>query len=244
MKKITLIIYLCFGLISFGQDSISSNFVLLELFTSQGCSSCPPADHNIKTIGEKYAKDQVYILSYHVDYWDYLGWKDKFSSRENSERQRAYARQSFQGRVYTPQLIVNGIKEFNGGDQIKTIKAINQFKDSTAKATIQINKVRLNGRYIQFNSTLKGKYANCKLNVALVENKLSTKILRGENRNRTIAYEHVVRDKIAIGAKEITSGSIRTPLGFDISNGELVFFLQDKTDLSIKGAIAYALMAK
>src|SRR5712691_6056213 len=81
--------------------------VVVELFTSQGCSSCPPAD---ALLGELARRKDVIALGFHISYWDRLGWKDPFSSPQSTERQRAYAR-SFEGQVYTPQLIVDGARE-------------------------------------------------------------------------------------------------------------------------------------
>src|SRR6266404_8712419 len=81
--------------------------VVVELFTSQGCSSCPPAD---ALLGELARRDDVIVLGFHISYWDSLGWKDPFSRPESTERQRAYAR-LFEGQVYTPQLVVGGTRE-------------------------------------------------------------------------------------------------------------------------------------
>jgi len=242
VKQIIITVVFLIGSLSlFGQDSTATNFVLLELFTSQGCSSCPPADENIKLIGEKYRNENVYILSYHVDYWDYLGWKDSFSSRENSERQRFYARKKFYGKVYTPQFIVNGVEEFNGSDQVKTINAIAKFKDSIPKAIAEITTLKVKETVIEFNAKLSGDYSGCQLNIVLIENKLSTKILKGENRNKTIAYEHVVKNKISIPVRELMMGSIKIPSDFNLSNGELIIFLQDKNTLAVKGVTSHQL---
>ncbi|MGB3774226.1 MAG: DUF1223 domain-containing protein, partial [Leeuwenhoekiella sp.] len=84
------------------------NAVLIELFTSQGCSSCPPADKLLKELAENHPEGNVYVLSYHVDYWDRLGWKDIFSQKKFTEKQYSYAKAFKLSTVYTPQAIVNG----------------------------------------------------------------------------------------------------------------------------------------
>ncbi|WP_449397745.1 DUF1223 domain-containing protein [Chryseobacterium wanjuense] len=107
------------------QNNLTENngFAVLELFTSEGCSSCPPADQLMGEIEKLYKDQPVYILAYHVDYWNNLGWKDKFSSVENSRRQQYYSR-TLRSQVYTPQLVVNGKKEFVGSDRNNVEDAI------------------------------------------------------------------------------------------------------------------------
>src|SRR5260221_12724574 len=88
--------------------------VVVELFTSQGCSSCPPAD---ALLGELAKKSEVLALGFHISYWDSLGWKDPLSSKSSTERQKAYARRFSDGRVYTPQMVVDGVSEMVGSDR-------------------------------------------------------------------------------------------------------------------------------
>src|SRR5476651_2318953 len=93
-----------------------NGFVLIELFTSEGCSSCPPADELVARVQKEDKDKPVYILAYHVDYWNNLGWKDQFSSPAYSQRQRQYAAW-LKAEVYTPQIVVNGKKEFVGSEE-------------------------------------------------------------------------------------------------------------------------------
>jgi hypothetical protein len=97
--------------------------VLIELFTSEGCSSCPPADRLLEKLAAEN-NDKVYVLSFHVDYWNYIGWKDPFSQARFSQRQRNYARQFSLESIYTPQMVVNGVAEFVGSDEQKLRAAI------------------------------------------------------------------------------------------------------------------------
>src|SRR5512132_845189 len=99
---------------------------VVELFTSQGCSSCPAAD---AFLGELAKRPDVLALSEHIDYWDYLGWKDPFASRENTERQRAYARRLGSGYVYTPQMVVQGMGQIAGADREGVLELVARAKD-------------------------------------------------------------------------------------------------------------------
>ncbi len=112
-------------------------FAVIELFTSEGCSSCPPADELVsKVLSEN--KPDVYILSFHVDYWDRLGWKDDFSQATFSDRQKQYARYLSLDGVYTPQIVVNGTDQFVGSNEThlrSSIKNINQESNLTIEAS-------------------------------------------------------------------------------------------------------------
>ena len=223
------------------QELKDDNFVLLELFTSQGCSSCPPADKNIIEIGEKYEKQNIYILAYHVDYWDRLGWKDTFGNKNNFNRQRLYTRNKFKERIYTPQLIVNGQVEFNGSNKRKTIGAIDKFQTVTPKATIKIDSMAIVNGLIKFKANISGNFVNSKLHVVLVENNLITKILKGENRGKTINYEHVVKKFISLSVKNSTSGKLKVPKELKLKNSEIIFFLQRNDNMAIIAAKSFSL---
>src|SRR5476649_2001101 len=95
----------------------NKGFAVIELFTSEGCSSCPPADALVAKVQKESADKPVYILAFHVDYWNRLGWKDAFSSAEYSYRQSQYARWLKLSSVYTPQIVVNGHTEFVGSEE-------------------------------------------------------------------------------------------------------------------------------
>ena len=113
-------------------------YSVVELFTSQGCNSCPPAD----VLLQKYVKaSNVIALSYSVDYWDYLGWKDTYGSPKNSARQRNYARARGDGSVYTPQAIVNGLEHMNGASQYKI------------NTNIEVTKKKLKSQLVRLNVT-------------------------------------------------------------------------------------------
>ncbi|MEP2828368.1 DUF1223 domain-containing protein [Parvibaculum sp.] len=166
--------------------------VVVELFTSQGCSSCPPADAYLR---ELVAQDDVIALSYNVGYWDYLGWKDTLASPAHAERQRAYARTLGLSGVYTPQIVVNGVAEGVGskrdeiGAAIEAASALPvgiSFTDKGEALTLDVEA----GEAPEKPATLwLIRYAK----EARVE------IGRGENRGRTIAYAHAVRELTPVG---------------------------------------------
>ncbi|TAL43473.1 MAG: DUF1223 domain-containing protein, partial [Chitinophagaceae bacterium] len=104
----------------------NDGFALVELFTSEGCSSCPPADELIEEVQEKYSGKNVIALSYHVDYWDRLGWKDPFSSADFTNRQEYYGGIFRLNSIYTPQAVINGETEFVGSNSAKLISSIEE----------------------------------------------------------------------------------------------------------------------
>ncbi|MEM6460849.1 MAG: thioredoxin family protein [Pseudomonadota bacterium] len=161
---------------------------VVELFTSQGCSSCPPAD---AVLGELTEQGDLITLSYHVDYWNYLGWDDTLSSRESTERQYDYARTLGRTSVYTPQVIVNGRDHINGADKAGINRKIKAYDGNgrgltvPVSATMDADKIRINI----------GEGAG-KANVILVyfdrENSIDVK--RGENGGKKLTYWNSVRD--------------------------------------------------
>ena len=119
-------------------------FALVELFTSEGCSSCPPADIILEEVQKKYSDKNVLVLSYHVDYWDKLGWKDIFSNALFTERQEYYSNIFGLNSIYTPQAVVNGKKEFIGSNKSKVINSINEQLNEKLAASITLNATQKN----------------------------------------------------------------------------------------------------
>ncbi len=161
---------------------------VVELFTSQGCSSCPPAD---AVLGELSKQGNLVALSYHVDYWNYLGWEDTFSSKESTDRQYDYARTLGRKSVYTPQVIINGRDHINGADKRGINKKVSAFDQSGRGLNVPIE-AALDGEKIKINI---GE-GDGKADVILVyfdrENAVDVK--RGENGGRKLVYWNSVRD--------------------------------------------------
>ncbi|MDQ6761008.1 MAG: DUF1223 domain-containing protein [Bacteroidota bacterium] len=202
----------------------SKNVAVLELFTSQGCSSCPSADRLL----EKYStKDNVIALSFHVDYWNRLGWKDPYSSKEFTERQYNYA-SALNAGVYTPQLVINGQSEMVGSDARKIDNTLKKVWSQDQASEISIQSAKLeNGKAI-INYSLMGNAANNILNIALVEKKTMTEIKAGENGGATLSGTNVVRNFQTLS--DVKDGknsySIEVPAGLSKDNISIVLYLQ------------------
>jgi hypothetical protein len=166
---------------------------VVELFTSQGCSSCPPAD---AYLGELAERDDVLALSFHVDYWDYIGWKDPFASPLNTRRQRVYAQVFGKRYVYTPQMVVNGTIEMTGSDRAAALERI-----AAAAAPDRVSlAMRDDGAgklTVSVPRTADAEDATVWL--VVYDNEHVTAIKRGENRGRTLRNRNVVRGLRPIG---------------------------------------------
>jgi hypothetical protein len=175
--------------------------VVIELFTSQGCSSCPPADAFLE---ELRSTPNVIALSYHVDYWDYLGWKDTLGSPEYSQRQYDYARSRGDMDVYTPQMIVEGRNHFVGSNRAAVLEAIRQ-----AQARPEGVKLTLSDKGGELAIGI-GPSATAEESMVWlmpVMPKVSIKILKGEIAGKEIAYHNIVRGLVPAG---MWSGEAKT----------------------------------
>jgi hypothetical protein len=217
----------------------ASGFAVVELFTSEGCSSCPPAD---KLLGEVVReatekKAPIYALAYHVDYWDRLGWKDPFGSKLGSERQTAYA-EALGATVYTPQAVVNGAEEFVGseGDRLRKSVQTALARPATAKVALRAKRTEKPGR-IAVHYEVTDAPAGSVLQVAYVEEKLSTDVKRGENGGRTLTHFHVVRAFQTVELARDTKGDATLDVT-EPKTGSVIAFMQDPKKLKILGAAA------
>ena len=169
-------------------DDLNQNPVVLELFTSQGCSSCPPADELLKEI----KSNNVIALSYHVDYWNYIGWKDPFSKEIFTNKQRKYGSKFFSSSIYTPQLVVNGKEHFVGSNRLKLKSKIEQYSKIKNKSTINLSEIKSENGIVNFNYAIDNLQLNDNLRIILVINERKTSIKSGENRNRELVNSNIV----------------------------------------------------
>ncbi|KKM61188.1 hypothetical protein LCGC14_1534190, partial [marine sediment metagenome] len=165
--------------------------VVLELFTSQGCSSCPPADILLNSVKQKN-ENTVFALSYHIDYWNYIGWQDPFSNAKNTERQRKYNSKLKSRSNYTPELVVNGKEHFVGSNASLVAGAIQRFESLTPENEIVLSSVNGNSDSITFAYKIKGNFTDKNLRSVLVLDQRTTKVNRGENRNRSLTNSNIV----------------------------------------------------
>lgn len=213
---------------------VTNNIAVFELFTSQGCSSCPPAD---KLLGTYTSTKNVIPLSFHVDYWDRLGWKDAFSSKEYSQRQYMYA-SALKADVDTPQLIVNGQVAMIGSDAGKIAATLKKIISEQPLATLGIQKPGTQDGNVIIKYEAAGHTKDAILNIAVIEKKAATPVKGGENLGATLTDYNVVRnfktiDSIVNGANMT---SINFPPTLDSKNRAVVLFLQEKVNHKIIAA--------
>jgi hypothetical protein len=169
---------------------------VLELFTSQGCSSCPPAD---KLLGELADDPSLVVMSLPIDYWDYLGWKDTLADPRNSARQRAYSHTRGDREVYTPQVVVNGSMHALGSDRLAIEKAIVQSRRAGATLSLPVNMEVADGQV--HVSLPDGVQAHAAADVWIcgLARAVTVAIGRGENRGKVITYHNVARRWVKLG---------------------------------------------
>ena len=194
-----------------GPDPVPIRTVL-ELFTSQGCSSCPPADALLKT----FANDPgVIALSLPVDYWDYLGWKDTFATARNTERQRGYAKARGDGAIYTPQVVVNGLLHVNGSNKSDIESAIESTAGKSNKAHVPVrfwqekNTLNILAGAAEAGSSIK----EATIWLGVVQESGTIEIKQGENAGRSITYTNILRDLAPIGLWKGQTMRIQIPRG-------------------------------
>jgi hypothetical protein len=214
--------------------------VLLELFTSQGCSSCPPADALLNAWRDKPG---VITVSFSVDYWNYLGWRDTLSSPENSARQRDYALARGDGRVYTPQMVVDGIAHVNGANEAAIEMAMRRATRRLQDVKVPIT-MRADGKSLVLDIGAAPETSDMReatVWLAVAKDKETVSIRRGENRGKEITYSHPVRELTPIGMWKGEAMTLRLPLDElqTIGGDFLVAMLQVEGLGPILGAAAY-----
>lgn len=218
--------------------------ILVELFTSEGCSSCPPADQLLRQIDSRTMPngDPIVVLGEHVDYWDGTGWRDRFSSREFTDRQAEYARRFNTSGPYTPQMVVDGIREFVGNDSRLLQGALNDAA-SRPKATITISSEQIGSSEIVARvkvAALPRGPKHLDLYVALAENADETQIAGGENSGKTLKHAAPVRSLERAGKvgeqgieKEVR---FRLPKSVTAQNLRIIAFVQEPNNGAVLGA--------
>ncbi len=179
----------------------SERVVLVELFTSEGCSSCPPADQLLRQIdGTRLSSGvRMIVVSEHVTYWDHLGWKDPFSAETMTARQNAYGDRFHLDSVYTPQMVVNGETELVGGNGPKLQKAVETAHAADAMA-LRIGGVTVSGDSVAATISLDGVVPahGAELFAAIAEDETTQRVKGGENSGRTLAHASVARAMVRV----------------------------------------------
>jgi len=222
--------------------------VLVELFTSEGCSSCPPADALLQQLdrAQPVAGAEVIVLSEHVDYWNQIGWKDPFSSRFYSDRQSAYANHFGLSSVYTPQMVVDGAAEFTGSESNTAEQTIAK-AGKVHKLAVQLSGIRFASPAllqatvdIPDTSVKQGKKAEVFLALAL--DHAQSQVSRGENSGHTLSHTAVVRNLVKVGtlkAGEKFSKGVELKIDPTLKAGNLrvIAFVQESGLGRVLGAV-------
>lgn len=220
--------------------SVERRPVIVELFTSEGCSSCPPADRALKFLAEQQpvANAEIIPLAFHVDYWDHLGWKDAFSSAVYSRRQDLYAARFGIGSSYTPEMVVDGQTEFIGSDTGRAAKAISQAA-SRQKGSITAD---LDGDDVNVSISALPDHHAATLFLVITEDGITSNVTGGENAGETFSHTSVVRSLTSLGRieKNAVSFQVRSDLPVNTvwkaGNIRYVVFVQDNVSRRIIAA--------
>ena len=225
--------------------------VLVELFTSEGCSSCPPADAFLQKLdAQPIAGEELIVLSEHVDYWNHIGWKDPYSSHFYSERQSAYARRLGLSDVYTPQIIVDGTSQFVGSDEALADKAFAKAL-TKPKITMRLTSISISATDVLLAHLETGALQEsfglhvADVYVAVALNRAESQVAHGENAGRTLTHTAVVRSIVRVGS--IRQGQafaqdiqIKLDPGTDAHNLRLITFVQEPGQGRVIGAAMHA----
>jgi hypothetical protein len=190
--------------------------VLVELFTSEGCSSCPPADALLRKVDGKYTDSGQLIVgvSEHVTYWNDLGWTDPFSSEAYTERQSAYGQRFHLDSVYTPQMVINGEEQIVGSDSSGLLRAIRK-EEQEPHVDIRIASASLSGSTLSIDFSVSGSIPGrgAEIYAILADDAASSNVLRGENSGRTLSHVSVARTITRVASiQTATERTIHLPL--------------------------------
>lgn len=216
--------------------------VVLELFTSQGCSSCPPADVLLQKVKQQYP-DKVFALSYHVDYWNYIGWEDPFSKSQYTTKQRFYNRKLGYNGNYTPEAIVNGREHFVGSSSAKMNAKISKYGETKAENKINLENVNRRIKTVTFDFSVEGDLANKLVRAVLVLDERTTSVKRGENRSRILTNSNiVVAEKYLEVNGGAGSGQITLPALVNPKDVITLMLITETDNLDVTGATKLKLL--
>ncbi len=208
--------------------AVNRSAVVVELFESQGCSSCPPAEHAVKQLEGEFGED-VLILVCHVDYWDYLGWKDVFSSRFCTERQKMFGQAFAQDSIYTPEMVIAGEAGFNGSSlrrarsEVQARRVNNPRHFEVSAQFLKRDMVRLSVR-IPPELTRDAR----QVHAVVYEDAPPVHVLRGENRGETMSGDHAVRQWATLPVRPDGSATftLTLPPGVDPASARVAVLVQ------------------
>lgn len=212
-------------------------FAVVELFTSEGCSSCPPADEVLARLAKSGQKN-LYLLAFHVDYWNKLGWIDQFSNAAYSARQRQYATMNGADGLYTPQAIINGKLHLIGSDEEKVLDGIAQLGKQPSTSQLKIAAKENENHTVDIDYTIERPSKSFLLNIAIVQTSAKDEIKAGENKGLQLKHVNIVRNFKTV---EATNGHVNLNLPNDLKtdNYSIIVYTQHKASMEITGAAQY-----
>ncbi len=220
-------------------DAEASPFAVVELFTSEGCSSCPPADELLSALAAEARRDgqPVHFLAFHVDYWDRLGWTDPYADAAFTRRQRGYVERFASRGAYTPQMIVNGTTEFVGSNRATATRAIDEALKRQSVASVKLTGLSRTADTATVNYLVTPLPVKALLHIALVERELVTKVRNGENAGRSLRHDNVVRhfQTIALADGEGTA-LVKLSPSLRPEHSSVIAYVQHAEDRSVLGA--------
>jgi hypothetical protein len=213
-------------------------FAVVELFTSEGCSSCPPADAVLGNLADAAVKagKPIYTLAFHVNYWDNRAWRDPYSSVAGTQHQRAYAAALHGHGVYTPQMVVNGREQLIGSDAAKAESSIATALAGASSSQLQVSARRVGEKVSVQYQLPAAPEAGSVLRLALVQAEATGHVLGGENAGRVLRHVNVVRafETVPLTAATTGSGSLAWPK--DLTSATLVAYVQQRGNTQITAA--------
>jgi len=242
MKTLIATIVLCLAPLTLAsaqtcsKQSPAHTVALLELYTSEGCSSCPPADHAVSTLQKAASADLVVPLALHVDYWDYIGWTDRFAKPDFTQRQRWLADSTGSRAVYTPEMFISGRELRDWSDALGS--SIGNINRKPAQASIGIKLGAAAGGKLPVEVDTNAT-AGTKLYIALYENGLSSNVKAGENNGVVLRHDYVVRDWIGPITLDTDGGSVSSrtlsvPSSSSSSQLGVAAFVQNKAGVVLQ----------
>ncbi|MBO9730247.1 MAG: DUF1223 domain-containing protein [Chitinophaga sp.] len=213
----------------------TNGFAVVELFTSEGCSSCPPADELLARLEKESQGKPLYLLAFHVDYWDHQGWKDSFSQHTFSERQEAYAAWLHLNSVYTPQVVINGTSQYVGSDAGNIIGRINDAFNANSGPQLVLEGQPADGKMnVSWTVTMPQKHT--RLHLAFVQKNAQSNVRAGENAGRKLSHVQIVQQLTTVDPDKSQHAMVNIPAGFNSRDWELIGFVQRNSDGKIIAA--------
>lgn len=221
-------------------------FAVVELFTSEGCSSCPPADKVFADLARRGREGEpIYCVGFHVDYWDKLGWKDEFADNAFTQRQLGYMHKLKVDDVYTPQTIVNGTRQFVGSRKAEVDTAVDEALQSPAVLRLTlIPELAFDSKSLTLKYATRADTKPLFLNLAVTQSAAENDVKAGENKDRKLQHAAVVRKfQVVAEPKDVAQGTwkVAIPQDLDPTEATCIGYLQSRSTFRIVAATAVPL---